>query len=159
MSNLSEMFEHNSWANQRLLEHCATLPPEVLEQTVPGTYGSIIDTLRHIAGGEERYLCFLEDRPRRPQLMEKAGLDIARLLETALDRAERWRRLVAVEPDPLTVITRKRPDGSDDSVTTRTALVQAIHHGNDHRTHICTILGAQGRQAPVLDAWHFYGES
>ena len=159
MSNLLEFFEHNCWANQRLLEHCARLPAEALDKSVPGTYGSIIETLRHLGGAEERYLSYLEDRPHRRELWEKAKLDLPRLQETALDRAARWRELLAVEPDPAAVLVRKNPDGSEDRLTTRTCLVQAIHHGNDHRTHICTVLGAVGLEVPDLDAWHFYEES
>ena len=34
-------------------------------------------------------------------------------------------------------------------------IVQAIHHGNDHRTHICTILGQNGIDYGDLDVWAF----
>jgi hypothetical protein len=37
-------------------------------------------------------------------------------------------------------------------------LVQAMHHGNDHRTHICTILGAHDIPYGDMDVWA-YGES
>ena len=32
---------------------------------------------------------------------------------------------------------------------------QAIHHGNDHRTQICTILGQNGISVGDLDVWAF----
>lgn len=155
---LEEMFRHGSWATERLLEHCAGLPPETLEATAPGTFGSVIATLRHLSGADERYLCVLEGSPFRSEVMERANLDLPALRREAAQRAERWRLLLATRPDPGRVVTRIRPDGSEDAVTTRTLLVQAIHHGNDHRTHVCTILGGLGRDAPVLDAWTFYGE-
>ncbi|MEP7105780.1 MAG: hypothetical protein ABI838_08035, partial [Chloroflexota bacterium] len=34
-------------------------------------------------------------------------------------------------------------------------LVQAVHHGNDHRTHICSILGAHGLKTPELSGWEY----
>jgi hypothetical protein len=37
-------------------------------------------------------------------------------------------------------------------------LVQAMHHGNDHRTHICTILGAHDIPYGDMDVWS-YGEA
>ena len=37
-------------------------------------------------------------------------------------------------------------------------LVQAIHHGNDHRTHICTVLSSHGVSVPEMDVWA-YGQS
>ena len=33
--------------------------------------------------------------------------------------------------------------------------VQALHHGNEHRTHICTILGTHGIEYGELDVWAF----
>jgi hypothetical protein len=37
-------------------------------------------------------------------------------------------------------------------------LIQALHHGNDHRTHVCTILGHHGIPYGDMDVWA-YGES
>jgi hypothetical protein len=37
-------------------------------------------------------------------------------------------------------------------------VVQAIHHGNDHRTHICTILGAHDIPYGDMDVWA-YGQA
>jgi hypothetical protein len=35
-------------------------------------------------------------------------------------------------------------------------LVQAVHHGNDHRTQICSTLGALGLEVPELDGWEYW---
>jgi hypothetical protein len=37
-------------------------------------------------------------------------------------------------------------------------LIQALHHGNDHRTHVCTILGHHGIPYGDMDVWA-YGEA
>jgi hypothetical protein len=37
-------------------------------------------------------------------------------------------------------------------------VIQALHHGNDHRTHICTILGHNGVEYGDMDVWA-YGEA
>ena len=37
-------------------------------------------------------------------------------------------------------------------------LIQAMHHGNDHRTHICTIFGTHGIDYGDMDVWS-YGEA
>ena len=55
-SILAEMFVHHRWANLRTAEACAALTEEQLEATVPGTAGTIRDTLMHIAGAEQRYI-------------------------------------------------------------------------------------------------------
>jgi cyclophilin family peptidyl-prolyl cis-trans isomerase len=37
-------------------------------------------------------------------------------------------------------------------------MAQAIHHADDHRTHVLSILGARGLEIPALDVWG-YAES
>jgi hypothetical protein len=37
-------------------------------------------------------------------------------------------------------------------------IIQALHHGNDHRTHICTILGAGDITYGDMDVWA-YGDA
>ena len=58
-SVLSDAFAHHAWATQRLLDECAGLTPDQLATTVPGTYGSILDTMRHIVGADASYLNIL----------------------------------------------------------------------------------------------------
>ena len=52
---LTTLFRHNRWANERILERCAGLTDEKLDATIVGTYGSIRDTLQHIATAERSY--------------------------------------------------------------------------------------------------------
>lgn len=151
-----EIFEHHYWATSALIDHCMTLAPDTLDLSVPGTFGTVVATLRHLSGADERYLAVLEGRPLRPELMEGAELDLPAQARGAADRAERWRRLLASGPDLARVITRRRQDGSDETVVARTLFVQAIHHGNDHRTHVCTVLGALGQPVPDLQAWTLF---
>jgi len=52
---LTTLFSHNLWANLRLLERCAGLTREQLDASLAGTYGSIRDTLQHVATAERSY--------------------------------------------------------------------------------------------------------
>ena len=70
---LQDAFGHHVWASVAVLDLCAPLTPEQLDTNVPGTYGSIIDTLRHLVGGDAGYLEVLSpgavepiDETRRP---------------------------------------------------------------------------------------------
>ncbi len=157
MGVLEELFRHNAWATERLLEHCAGLPPEALERSTPGTYGSIIATLRHLSAAEERYLHRVEGSPRREEVLEKAELGLDELRREGAGRAERWQRYLAGAPDPDRIIVANLSDGREVRIAVKTFLVQAIHHGNDHRTHVCTVLGSHSLPVPDLDAWTFYG--
>ena len=51
---LEDAFEHHVWATLRLIDTCLTLSPSELERAVPGTYGTILDTQRHVVGSSQR---------------------------------------------------------------------------------------------------------
>ena len=55
-SSLADAFEHHAWATVRLIDTCLELIPAQLETAVPGTYGSILDTMRHLVGADCSYL-------------------------------------------------------------------------------------------------------
>jgi len=50
-SLLEDAFAHHVWATLRLVDACVPLSPQQLGTAVPGTYGSILETFRHIVGG------------------------------------------------------------------------------------------------------------
>ena len=61
-SAMKDAFGHHVWATTRLIDVCLELPPEQLDTAVPGTYGSILDTQRHLVGSDAWYLrCITED--------------------------------------------------------------------------------------------------
>jgi uncharacterized damage-inducible protein DinB len=55
-SLLEDAFEHHVWATMRLIDTCLTLSAEQVETAVPGTYGSILETMRHLVGADSWYL-------------------------------------------------------------------------------------------------------
>jgi uncharacterized damage-inducible protein DinB len=75
---LTELFRHNLWANLGIVDCCLAVPESVLEASVPGTFGSIRNTLTHIAGAEGRYLAVLTGGPeQRNPTLEEAAPDLA----------------------------------------------------------------------------------
>jgi uncharacterized damage-inducible protein DinB len=66
-----------------------------------------------------------------------------------------WSTLLASEPDPETVLTRHRDDGSETHAPLGIRLAQALHHGTDHRSQICTALTTLGVEPPFIDVWDF----
>ena len=49
-----------------------------------------------------------------------------------------------------------RDDYPDTGPAESMLLIQAIHHGNDHRTQICSTLGALELPLPEIDGWDFW---
>jgi uncharacterized damage-inducible protein DinB len=151
------MFDHHAWATLRLIDRCAGLPADQLDATVPGTAGTIRDTLIHLVAADQRYLRRMDGR--EPSVGVNERDDPAPTLETLRrafpDQVARWYALLDGLAE-LDVVLAPDRDWPAVPHAERLLLLQAIHHGNDHRTHVCTILGAHGVEAPELDGWHFW---
>ena len=152
-SPLADAFGHHAWATLRVLDVCAALSTEQLDTAVPGTYGSILDMLRHTVGADASYLVVLTGGTRAP--IDEDTMDISQLRsEMAID-AEAWAALIVGELDPDEMLVRNRPDGSRTTAPRGVRLAQALHHGTDHRSQICTALTSLGIEPPAIDVWDF----
>ena len=147
-----EAFRYHRWANTHLLDVCAALPDEQLDLTSPGTYGTIRATWQHLAGAEQRYVArFDQSEPAFSEREDFPG--VGRLKEILTASTDRLIELAgAVPPSPQ--FTARFRDGTY-RVEPGVILLQALHHGNDHRTHICTILGAHGIDYGEMDVWSY----
>ena len=155
-SLLRDAFGHHVWATLRLIDACRSLDREQLATSVPGTYGSIIDTLRHLVGADASYLATLTNgRVPRIEEADEARLDLAGLSAVMERDGAAWIALLTEDLDPDAVIVRRRDDGSESHAPMGIRLAQAIHHGTDHRSQICTALTTLGVQPPEIDAWDY----
>src|SRR6185295_4903542 len=89
---LADAFGHHVWATIRLLDACAVLDDAQLATTVPGTYGSIIDTLRHLVSGDVFYLDVLRGGDR--ESFDETGRDIANLRAVMEGHDAMWQRQI-----------------------------------------------------------------
>lgn len=150
-----EAFRYHKWANLTLLDTCAGLSDEKWQLTTPGTYGTIAATFQHIVSAEDGYLARLIGRERR-LARDMPFQGPARLKELVTRNADEFTELAARTTSEDS-IEAPFQDGLY-RVASGIVLIQALHHGNDHRTHICTILGAHGIQYPEMDVWG-YGDA
>jgi uncharacterized damage-inducible protein DinB len=146
---LLQALRYNRWANLRLLEVCSGLTDDQLQLSSPGTYGAISSTFQHMLAAEQRYLRRLVGF--EPELSEDDEFPgMAKLTEHAERSGEQLINSVGhFNPDDA---SRGRNEWD---VKNWVVMTQAIHHGNDHRTHICTILGQNGISYGDLDVWAF----
>jgi uncharacterized damage-inducible protein DinB len=152
-SLLSDAFEHHVWATLTLLDVCLSLSVEQLDTAVPGTYGSILSTARHIVGADAAYLVVMTGG-RVPQIDED-NMDLPELRSKMADYGAAWSQLLAGPIDPEEIIVRHRDDGSESRAPMGIRLAQVVHHGTDHRSQICTALTALGIQPPEIDVWDY----
>jgi len=144
---LRRFFGHHLWATERLLERCRALSPAQLALTAPGTYGSIGDTLDHLMSSDRSYLSGVTGHGRTPPL--NAGGPGPLLQHLALQR-DGWMAYLDSRPDFDAMVPR-----SDGSYPAWVLVLQAIHHGNDHRTHAGTALLRNGLVPEEIDVWGY----
>jgi uncharacterized damage-inducible protein DinB len=153
---LIEAFRYNKWANLHLLDVCGTLSAEQLQLTTPGTYGTIAATLLHLFAAEQRYLRRISGTKPEMNERDEPAPSIARLREHAVRSGDQLIE-AASKITPEDTIEEER-DGRLMRLHLWVVVVQAMHHGNDHRTHICTILGAHDIPYGDMDVWA-YGQA
>jgi uncharacterized damage-inducible protein DinB len=126
---------------------------------VPGTYGSMIATLTHLVDADGRYLRRLRE-PSLPPADDREGVPLATLRAEIAEHRRAWTQaLDELERGELRAAIRGHHGGYPDTDDAEGMLmIQAIHHGNDHRTQICSTLGALGEEVPELDGWRFWVE-
>lgn len=150
------LFSHHLWATVALIDHLAGLPSERLDEAIPGTYGSMVATLTHLVDADERYLVRFGD-PSPPPREDRVGVPLATLRAEVAEHRTRWDLVLGrLERGELTASVRGKPGYPDTEDAEGLLLLQAIHHGNDHRTQICSTLGALGEQVPELDGWEYW---
>ena len=90
------------WATLRVIDACLELSPEQLETAVPGTYGSILDTVRHLVGADSWYLFDLTADPARR--IEGWQMDLGRLRDAMEADGPAWSALLVGDPDPEVLV-------------------------------------------------------
>ena len=152
-SLLADAFAHHVWATLRLLDACLELTPEQLATGVPGIFGSILETQRHLVGADASYL-FVMGGGESP-LIDEESMSLSELRETMQGHGAAWSRLLAQDLDPGAIVVRHRDDGSESQAPLGIRLAQALHHGTDHRSQVCTGLTTLGIEPPAIDVWDF----
>jgi uncharacterized damage-inducible protein DinB len=149
---LARLFEHNNWANQKIIAACAALTADQLDAPPQSaTEGNIRSTLLHLANAQLGYLRILT-LPLE-QRKERVELDFAEVETSTQQTGETLLNLVREEKYPRErLVTR---DGH--YVEPWVILVQIINHATEHREQIKSMLTAIGVTPPSIDGWD-YGE-
>lgn len=154
-TNHERLYRFNRWANRRLLEACRDLTPEQLATGCEGTYGSLGDTLAHLAAAEAGYVHRLSGEPRILEWRDPDPPAPVAVLADALERT--GTRLIGLvgetADDHIAAFTTL--DGEDVRIPGWVLLAQAIDHAREHRTHVATILTQLGITPPDMDLWAY----
>lgn len=149
---LTRLFHYHRWANLELAALCATLTDEQLDAELLGTFGSIRNTLSHIAKSDRSYITrVMTGQPYRSEGVLSPA-EAAASLQTTGDQLIEWAE--RVQPAETVEIDW---DGVMRDVPKTVLLTQAIHHATEHRTQILSILAHLGVATPDLSGWEHFG--
>jgi uncharacterized damage-inducible protein DinB len=150
-SPFDDAFAHHVWATLRLIDACLSLTEEQLDVAVPGTYGSILETTRHFVGGDSYYLSHLTGA--RQVDTDHMELPVLRAVVEADERL--WIAFLATDPDTDAVVKDVDDDGYERDASIGIRLAQALQHGTEHRSQVCTVLTTLAVEPPGIDVWDF----
>lgn len=156
-SLLDDALAHHAWATEKLIDACLALTPDQLATPAPGTYGSILETFRHLVGTDCWYLTFFRDGPRAIAEGAEGDADLDTLKAAITANGAAWMAVLAANPDGETDMV-EHGDGWDFHSPLGFRLAQVIQHGTDHRSQVCTALTSFGVEPPDIDLWS-YGEA
>ena|SRR5690349_13289048 len=156
METLRELFRYHAWATLGLIDGCMALSGAALRETAPGTFGTLIETFVHLVAAEQRYLSRLPGGSASATLREGMEPPLAELRAIVVDQGRRWQALLD-RGAALDVTMPPLPDGWPETPHAETLLMlQSLHHGQEHRTQIGTILGANCRTGPANGGWEYW---
>jgi uncharacterized damage-inducible protein DinB len=153
---LTTLFSHNLWANLRLLERCAELTNDQLDASIPGTYGTIRDTLQHIVTSEQSYFSRIstgQPRRRPPDAPPLTMAEMRESLHTTGSGLIEWASKVQAD-DTVQVDW----DGTPRDVPKTILLTQVINHATEHREQIKAVMTQLGIEPPDLQGWAYFDE-
>lgn len=154
------LFQYNQWANRKILDACAMLPPEQFTKDMGTSFQSVRGTLAHIYGAEwvwqERI--FGRWHPSLPAASDFPDFASVRAKLEEKDREfiEYVSRLTPVEIE--SVLQYKNLEGKEFSSPIWQILHQLSNHGTYHRGQIVTLLRQLGAKGVSTDVIGFYRE-
>ncbi|WP_433969298.1 DinB family protein [Tunturiibacter gelidiferens] len=163
MSQLKELLlahtGYSAWGTQRVLDACATLTPEQLDQELGVSHSSILRTFRHIHDGERVWLRRLVDPDNemlpRGTAPEHSFEFLVRSWPEVWDGYRRWLDSSS-EADLTLELLTVLPDGGRFCVPRWQIVLHAINHCSYHRGQIVTMLRGFGVQPPNTDLTAYY---
>ena len=155
---LLTLFEYSLWADERLLDACASLTPEQFVQPLGSSFESVRDTLAHLhAAGwlwDERL------KGRRPSALPPGSRfeDLAALREALTSMDRHYLELVsALTPDDLVrVIEYTNLAGEACADPVWLVLHQLSNHATYHRGQVVTLLRQLGAPGVSTDLIRFH---
>ena len=150
---LIEFVRYNQWANQQLLAECMKLDEKLLTASIPGAYGSILETFTHLLRAEASFLKRIHGISPQPAFTWEDGPSLAELATYATQVGEAF--MQTIQNVPPTQNVHEEGNGWTFDYQARLIFMSLAYHGIAHRTDITTFLNSRGVTLPELDVWGY----
>jgi uncharacterized damage-inducible protein DinB len=150
MAALHELLRFTSWANERVIQACASLSAEQLRRPFADLYGTPLETLTHLISIEHNYLRLMRGEDVRPLSFD----DVAGAAATSESTADGYREFIGgLANDDLQRTFHMPGLGSD--LTLEQGIIQVTTHSTQHRADLASALTRLGLTPPPLDYVQF----
>jgi uncharacterized damage-inducible protein DinB len=155
-----ELYEYNTWSNDRVFRAAEALNPELLSRDLGNSFPSLLDTCAHLAGAEwiwlERWLGRWP--PALPKTSEFGDLRAVREKVNQV-RSDREKWLSSLPEDELGRDLRYRNlRGEFYAYPLWQQLAHVANHSTYHRGQVTTMLRQLGAAAVSTDFLLYYDE-
>ncbi len=160
VSDYVTLYDYNYWANYRMLDSLAPISNDEFTREMPGSFGSLRDTLVHIIGAEWLWLSRWRGEGS-PTIFD------ARTFSNVAALRDRWQSVEGAvkryireltEADITGILNYRNLKGEPFSVPLGQALQHVANHSTYHRGQITTLLRQLGHPAQSTDMLYFYIE-
>jgi uncharacterized damage-inducible protein DinB len=146
------LYAYNRWANRRIVEACRALDDAALGRPTGGSFGSIHDTLAHIAWAE--WLWLERWQHRSPKKSSLPGASTLAAIERLIGDVARGQQSFVAEltDDRLDErISYQNIKGETWEYTLAQMLQHTVNHSTYHRGQIVTLLRQAGANGVSTD--------
>jgi uncharacterized damage-inducible protein DinB len=160
VNEIKELYEYNSWANQRVLGATARLSPGQLTRDLRSSFPSVLDTLVHTMGAEWIWLS-------RWKGTSPTGMPEEWDFPTHEALSSRWISLdqdltdfaSALSAEQLAApLAYRNTRGEPYSAPLWQLMRHLVNHGSYHRGQVVTLLRQLGAEAVATDLVLFHRE-
>ena len=155
---ITELFDYNLWANNRLFEAAAQLSTEQYLQDCKSSHGGIHGTLTHIVGAQKLWVSRWRGTPENSVLQ---GKEVGSLL----DLISIWERVSSDTAEFLASLTDQKlqeeftitnTQGKQFVNTFQQMMQHLINHSSTHRGQVNAMIRQFGIRPPGIDLIAYY---
>ena len=156
--DVTELFDYNLWANNRLFEAAAQLPTEQYLQEHKFSHGGIHGTLTHIVAAQKLWISRWRGTPENTLLQGKDVVSLLDLIsiweQVSSDTAEFLKTMTDEKLQEMMTITTTA--GKQFVNTYQQMLQHLVNHSSSHRGQVTAMIRQLGVKPPSTDMIAYY---